>query len=297
MPALTPNYDFNLPLVGSATDEDLWGNLLNTNFTELDSFLFTATNDVTRAVSGTDTATGDDRNKVLLCDATSAAFNETLPAPSVVASGFTITIKKIDSSAHAVTILPNASEKIDGAASYALSTQYQVSRLTTDGTNWFVAATLGISANSPAFTGTPTAPTAAPLTNNTQLATTAYADLAVAAKIKKFVSTQQTITAAGTLLIPHGLGAIPDTISFYLVNQTGEGGFSPSDRYYYGAGSQIAAGGGTMLGVDFSPDTTNLNALYGNAAQVFEIKNKSTRAAFAITPANWKMVAVAEVIS
>jgi len=34
---------------------------------------------------------------------------------------------------------------------------------------------------SPAFTGTPTAPTATPLTNNTQVATTAYVDAAVTA--------------------------------------------------------------------------------------------------------------------
>ena len=39
----------------------------------------------------------------------------------------------------------------------------------------------GAPLKSPAFTGTPTAPTAAPLTDSTQLATTAYADAAVAA--------------------------------------------------------------------------------------------------------------------
>jgi hypothetical protein len=44
---------------------------------------------------------------------------------------------------------------------------------------------------SPAFTGTPTAPTAAPLTNSTQAATTAYADAAVA------VETARATTAEG----------------------------------------------------------------------------------------------------
>lgn len=46
-------------------------------------------------------------------------------------------------------------------------------------TTAFVATSFAPKA-SPAFTGTPTAPTATPLTNTTQLATTAYADAAVA---------------------------------------------------------------------------------------------------------------------
>jgi len=56
-----------------------------------------------------------------------------------------------------------------------------------DGTDWWgsVEPTAEIIAllaplDSPAFTGTPTAPTASPGTNDTQLATTAYADAAVA---------------------------------------------------------------------------------------------------------------------
>lgn len=50
--------------------------------------------------------------------------------------------------------------------------------LTASNTSWVVS---GTTLASPAFTGTPSAPTAAPLTNSTQLATTAYADAAVAA--------------------------------------------------------------------------------------------------------------------
>lgn len=39
MPTLTPNYGFYLPLVNNATDQDLWGGYLNSNFSSLDTIL------------------------------------------------------------------------------------------------------------------------------------------------------------------------------------------------------------------------------------------------------------------
>lgn len=44
MPNSTTNYSFNLPLVNNATDADLWGGQLNSNWTSLDSLLLTSTN-------------------------------------------------------------------------------------------------------------------------------------------------------------------------------------------------------------------------------------------------------------
>lgn len=41
MPNLTPNYGWNLPLVNNATDADLWGGQLNSNWTDLDTELKT----------------------------------------------------------------------------------------------------------------------------------------------------------------------------------------------------------------------------------------------------------------
>jgi hypothetical protein len=73
---------------------------------------------------------------VILADATGGAFTVTLP----VATGVTvsITVKKIDASANAVTIDGNAAETIDGAATRLLSTQYEAVTLWSDGTNWWV---------------------------------------------------------------------------------------------------------------------------------------------------------------
>lgn len=56
-------------------------------------------------------------------DATSASFTFTLPAAT--GTGYTLSFKKIDSSANTVTIDGNGSETIDGATTYVLSTQYQ----------------------------------------------------------------------------------------------------------------------------------------------------------------------------
>lgn len=41
MATVTPNYGFYLPVVNSPTDEDLWGDLLNENFSTLDTDLKT----------------------------------------------------------------------------------------------------------------------------------------------------------------------------------------------------------------------------------------------------------------
>ena len=40
MPTFTPNYNFNKPLVNNATDADLWGGQLNSNWDSVDTLLF-----------------------------------------------------------------------------------------------------------------------------------------------------------------------------------------------------------------------------------------------------------------
>jgi hypothetical protein len=63
---------------------------------------------------------------------------------------------------------------------------------------------------SPALTGVPTAPTAAPLTDNTQLATTAYTDSAVAASVTSFnTRTGAVVPASGDYSVAQVTGAAP----------------------------------------------------------------------------------------
>jgi hypothetical protein len=70
-------------------------------------------------------------------NATSGAVTVTLPAASSN-TGMRVCIKKTDSSANAVTIDGNGSETIDGAATKALTSQYDFSCLVCDGTEWFI---------------------------------------------------------------------------------------------------------------------------------------------------------------
>lgn len=72
-------------------------------------------------------------DKFLRCDATTGAFVITLPAaPS---SGQTLIVKKIDSTANAISIAGNG-KTIDGLASYTISAQWNSITLTYNGTTW-----------------------------------------------------------------------------------------------------------------------------------------------------------------
>lgn len=93
---------------------------------------------------------------------------------------------------------------INGGASLALL-QGQTVIASCDSTNWETTA-LAAPLQSPALTGTPTAPTAAPLTNSTQIATTAYADAAVAVEKTRAV-------AAEALLAPQASPTFTGTVT------------------------------------------------------------------------------------
>jgi len=74
---------------------------------------------------------------LVLADATSAAFAVTLLSVGAGA-GQILTVKKTDASANAVTITASGSNLIDGASTYALSTQYQSVTVLSDGVAWWV---------------------------------------------------------------------------------------------------------------------------------------------------------------
>jgi len=73
-----------------------------------------------------------------LANATSAAFTVNLPTAASAAGLPPFNIKKIDSSANAVTIDPNGAETIDGAATLALTVQWQSAQIQSNGTAWYV---------------------------------------------------------------------------------------------------------------------------------------------------------------
>jgi parallel beta-helix repeat protein len=76
-------------------------------------------------------------DRIVLADATSAAFTLTLPAAANNA-GLSYTIKKTDSSANSVTVDGNASETIDGGTTATLTRQYESITILCDGANWHI---------------------------------------------------------------------------------------------------------------------------------------------------------------
>jgi hypothetical protein len=83
--------------------------------------------------TGAYTATNDD----YVIDCTSGTFTVTLPASSG-RTGRILIIK--NSGAGTITVDGNASETIDGAATYSLAVQYATIQIISDGTNWKIIA-------------------------------------------------------------------------------------------------------------------------------------------------------------
>lgn len=79
----------------------------------------------------------DTTHYVVDVDASSAAITIALPTAASV-NGREYVIRKLDSSANAVTIDGYSSETINGAATKTLSTQYTTARIMSNGTNWIV---------------------------------------------------------------------------------------------------------------------------------------------------------------
>jgi len=86
-------------------------------------------------VTKTSTYTATDDDDVILCDATSGVFTIDLPT-AVGRSGKSYVIKKIDSTANAITVDGDSGETIDGATTSSLSSQWDYLTIVSDGTNW-----------------------------------------------------------------------------------------------------------------------------------------------------------------
>ena len=75
-------------------------------------------------------------DSLVLVDATSGAITITLPSPSNATAATVYTVKKIDSSAHVVTVQTNGQlTNIDAAATYALNTQWKYVSVADRGSN------------------------------------------------------------------------------------------------------------------------------------------------------------------
>jgi len=142
MPTYTTPYNLAKPLVADATDQDLWGGYLNDDMDIINDALVAASYSVVLAKTTTYVITTDDQNALITGDVTGAGFTMTLPAAATAGDGWKVTVKKIDGSSNSVTIDGNASETIDGATTYDISSQYQAATFCSNGTNWSVFSTV-----------------------------------------------------------------------------------------------------------------------------------------------------------
>jgi hypothetical protein len=102
-----------------------------------------------------------------------------------------------------------------------------------------------------------------------------------------YTSAEQTITAAGLVQLTHGLGGVPDAVEYRLVCKTAQANYAVNDVVVVSVNS-------TANGADcFSSPlvtSTNIDIRYNVSAAVFYLQNKTTGAATALTPANWRLV-------
>lgn len=107
-------------------------------------------------------------------------------------------------------------------------------------------------------------------------------------KTDTFTSTDQTITAAGTLTLAHSLGRLPKFICLWLVAQNSVLGYTAGDVLACPVG-QDSTSTTDSRGISIVPDTTNLNVKFGSTSGTFTINRKDTGAAAGITNTDWKI--------
>jgi hypothetical protein len=107
----------------------------------------------------------------------------------------------------------------------------------------------------------------------------------------RFISSALTPTSGGTSgNIAHGLGVTPVNVTAQMTCVTGEGNFTAGDILHLGLIGDAASPG--VTGLTIVKDATNLQVLTGSNSIV--IANKTTRASFVITAANWAVRVIAE---
>jgi hypothetical protein len=127
------------------------GTLTPTSFLEVAGSLALPINGTAKTTTYTATIS----DSTIQCDATSGAFTVNLPTASGI-PGRLYTIKKIDSSANAITVDGNGSETIDGATTKSLAAQWDWITVQSDGTNWKTLASSAAGGGTVTGSGTAT---------------------------------------------------------------------------------------------------------------------------------------------
>ena len=109
--------------------------------------------------------------------------------------------------------------------------------------------------------------------------------VATAILIEKSSIADQIVTAAGQLVLAHGLGAIPIVIIPQLICQVAELSYTIGDIVQIGFDQDST----TNRGISIVSDATNLTIRFGSSANTFTLLNKTSGARATLTNASWKL--------
>lgn len=200
MPATySPNLRFELP--GDGEQSGIWGQTTNNNIgalieqaiSGLTSINVTAASVTLTAFNGT---VDESRSAVIsVTGSPAAARNVVIPNEPkcytvINSTGVAVTVKTSSGTGYACPANSQSTVQCDGVGTgtvTGMSISTVANALTSSSDLASTAASVGLAKlNSPAFTGTPTAPTASVGTNTTQLATTAFVQAEIAADTTGF---------------------------------------------------------------------------------------------------------------
>jgi hypothetical protein len=106
-----------------------------------------------------------------------------------------------------------------------------------------------------------------------------------------FTSSEQTITHAGALTLPHSLGSMPDLIQLRLICKTAEHEYSIGDEVMISMGVGNGSSGPDISGVSVFPDNTDVNIRFnGDGVNTISIIEKTSADQRSITETSWKLI-------
>lgn len=103
--------------------------------------------------------------------------------------------------------------------------------------------------------------------------------------LRQYDSGNQTVSAAGSLALTHGLGLMPRDVLFVLKCTTAEFNYSIGDELLVAPGQN-----GTNTGFSAVITTTAVNVRFGSDANPMRILNKTTGASQSATNSSWALV-------
>ena len=101
-----------------------------------------------------------------------------------------------------------------------------------------------------------------------------------------YTSSDQTITAAGSLTLAHGFGTTPTLIQCRLKCSSAQFNYSENDEVV----TEVYDHAGSNRGVSVVLNSSNILVRFGSASNTFQVRDKTTGAAGSITNGNWKLI-------